>query len=128
MTTARVKCCELVKLAYSYERNCSRWASITREGKGYCWQHDPVMVKNRRAIAMVQRWQAEGNVEEQTRSLEAFQEGLAEDRTLSRGTAIKLVEAAEWVIKATDKIQIPSDEYLLLTLTVKAAKRELGMQ
>ena len=95
----RVKCCKRIGIL---ERLCPRWAAVTREGEPYCKQHDPERMKDLAAIS-VERWQKKHQSE----------------RTLSRDTAIKLVEAAE----SSEEIHELND----LWLAVQKAKRELGI-
>lgn len=110
-----IKCCEPVLNRLKWLRNreagreCSRWASVTRNSKPYCWQHDPGAIADRMRQMEI-------------KSMERFQ---AKYRTLSRDTAIKLVEAADTVV--WDTLNSTEDEHRGLYEATQTAKRELGI-
>lgn len=55
----RARCTETVTHGGGFNRTrCSRAAAVTRDGKGYCKQHDPDVVKAKRAASDA-RFQAE---------------------------------------------------------------------
>lgn len=96
----RVRCCAVTERSSKgigpYQ--CSRWAVATRDGKAYCWQHDPI----------------------------AEQPG-GTKRTLSRDTAIKVVEAAGdmmWIESADTAYHLKMER---LSTAIVAAKQELGI-
>ena len=43
MAEQKNRCCGKPIVNY-YSRRCERTATVTRDGKHYCWQHDPVRI------------------------------------------------------------------------------------
>lgn len=119
-TEERVKCCGTITSGGGGLHYCSRWAVVTRDGKPYCKQHDPERIKESQAVP----WPA-GVTHSQ--KLDATLQNALElrqsQRTLSRETAIKLVEAASAFAFTGTQTRHKID----LHSAMEAAKRELGI-
>ena len=101
----RVSCCAMVTRPPEWIKNypCARWAVVSRDGKGYCKQHDPHNARQRDIKKHIQEQQIAQN-------------------TLSRDTAIKLVEAAADLLQYGYPMK--KEETFRV---IEAAKRELGI-
>lgn len=74
--TDEIKCSHMVYGGWNGYRGCSRRATVLRDGKWYCHQHDPVEVKRRDAERRA-KWEAkwkrmEDNAKKRERAYKAL--------------------------------------------------------
>lgn len=97
------KCAQMI-WGGCYKRQCSRKRKVTRDGKHYCNQHDPVKVAERDRIAN-EEWKKERETRAKART-EAEKHSALGDIAPD---LLKLSEMAlEWIDAVPDDAQLPA--------------------
>lgn len=112
-TPSAERCCKMVhppgpwRQTFGERNQCRRAAVVARDGKGYCKQHDPVAVAEKRKAQSV-KWEAESKAREAGYRRRAAEESACvgiPTEALEAGAIAELVEACERLVERLATVQ-----------------------